>query len=283
MTSTAIKPGTSSSSAFDPGNVIEPFDGSFTIFEGRPHPVGPTVIRDQDHAGVNFSVYSENATSIELLLFAKPSDLDPCKIYKLNSIDHKSFHFWHVFVEGVKPGMGYAFRVDGPQNHRDGHRFDPSKVLIDPYAKGNNTSLWRRGDACQFGFDNLHTSMRSVVIDVDDYDWENDRPLRRPMSETIIYEMHVGGFTKSPTSGVSSPGTFSGVIEKIPYLQSLGITAVELLPIFSASTMEVGVAEARADLGPESGVSGLPRTMSGLTCWTISGISMSMKWLNDST
>ena len=239
MTSTAIQPGTRSSSAFDPGNIISPSDGSFTFYEGRPHPVGPTVVRDRGAVGVNFSVYSENATSIELLLFRRPSDLEPCRTYTLNSVDHKSFHFWHVYVEGVTPGMGYAYRVDGPDNHRDGHRFDRSKVLIDPYSKGNNTTLWKRGDACQYGLDNLHTSMRSVVIDIDDYDWEGDRPLNRPMSETIIYEMHVGGFTKSPTSGVANPGTFSGVIEKIPYLKELGVTAVELLPVFSFDNKDV--------------------------------------------
>jgi len=239
MTSTAIKPEIRRSSAFDPGNIIEPFDGSSTFYEGRPHPVGPTVVRQEGRVGVNFSVYSENATSIELLLFRKPSDLEPCRTYTLNSIDHKTFHFWHVYVEGVTPGMGYAYRVDGPGNHRDGHRFDRSKVLVDPYSRGNHTSLWKRGDACQFGIDNLHTSMRSVVIDVDDYDWEGDRPLNTPMSQTIIYEMHVGGFTKSPTSGVASPGTFSGLIEKIPYLKELGITAVELLPIFSFDSQDV--------------------------------------------
>ena len=99
-------------------------------------------------------------------------------------------------------------------------------------------SLWERGPACMAG-DNLHKSMRSVVIDTGNYDWEGDQPLRHPMSETIVYEMHVGGFTKSPTSGVANPGTYLGLIEKIPYLKSLGITAVELLPVCSFDHTDV--------------------------------------------
>jgi glycogen operon protein len=133
--------------------------------------------------------------------------------------------------------MHYGFRVDGPRNVHEGHRFDPEKVLIDPYAKGNNKSLWNRGDACRPG-SNLCTSMRSVVIDTADYDWEGDQPLNRPMSEMVIYELHVGGFTKSPTAGSKNPGTFCGLIEKIPYLNKLGVTAVELLPVFEFDDTE---------------------------------------------
>ena len=109
--------------------------------------------------------------------------------------------------------------------------------MIDPYAKSNSDALWNRIDALGTK-DNLATSMRSVVIDISDYDWEDDSPLRRPMSETIIYEVHVGGFTKSPSSGCKHTGTFSGIIDKIPYLQELGITAVELLPIFDFDEKE---------------------------------------------
>src|SRR5207237_9879062 len=87
--------------------------------------------------------------------------------------------------------------------------------------------------------DNLTTSRRSVVIDTGDYDWEGDRPLNRPMNETIIYETHVRGFTRSPASGCQNPGTFSGLVQKIPYLKELGITAVELLPVFGFDETEV--------------------------------------------
>ena len=155
------------------------------------------------------------------MIFNKPDDLDPLIEISLDTTDNRSFNIWHVFVEGVQPGMGYAYRVDGPHQPWNGHRFDPEKVLVDPYSKGNCFKRWDRGSACVPG-DNLHKSLRSVVIDVDTYDWEGDQPLKKPMAETIVYEMHVGGFTKSPTSGVQHPGTYLGLIEKIPYLKSLG-------------------------------------------------------------
>jgi glycogen operon protein len=127
--------------------------------------------------------------------------------------------------------LHYAYRVHGPEEKKPGHRFTPEKVLIDPYAYGNSMKLWDRGAACAPG-DNLAASMRSVVIDPLDYDWEGDQPLNRPMQDTVIYEMHVGGFTRADNSAVATPGTFRAVIEKIPYLKSLGVTAVELLPVF---------------------------------------------------
>ncbi|MBW4618813.1 MAG: glycogen debranching protein GlgX [Cyanosarcina radialis HA8281-LM2] len=201
--------------------------------KGHHHPLGAIC----DANGVNFSLFSEHATAVELLLFHKADDLEPFQVINLDPTINKSFHFWHVYVQGLQPGIHYAYRVDGPQDLSAGHRFDKQKVLIDPYAKGNTKSLWKRGDACLPG-DNLTTSMRSVVIDTSEYNWEGDRPLNRPMSETIIYEMHVGGFTKSSTSGVNHPGTFAGIIEKIPYLKALGVTAVELLPIFDFDDKE---------------------------------------------
>ena len=119
-----------------------------------------------------------------------------------------------------------------------GHRFNKNKLLIDPYAKGNTNTLWNRADACSSD-DNMARSLRSVVIDSGGYDWEGDVPIRRPMSESIIYELHVGGFTRDPSSSVKTPGTFHGVIEKIPYLKDLGITAVELLPVFEFDDKEI--------------------------------------------
>lgn len=181
---------------------------------------------------MNFSAYADRATSIELLLFDDHDNVEPFQTITLDPDRHRTFHFWHVYVRGLKPGTHYAYRVDGPQDvHSFGDRYNRNKVLIDPYARGNTDTLWNRVDACG-PRDNLATSMRSVVIDTAGYDWEGDRPINRPMSETVIYEMHVGGFTKSPTSGCVHPGTFAGVIEKIPYLKALGITAVELLPVF---------------------------------------------------
>ncbi|MEO1145897.1 MAG: glycogen debranching protein GlgX [Cyanobacteria bacterium J06638_22] len=206
----------------------------YSVSKGNSYPLGATV----KPSGVNFSLFSEAATGVELLLFDSHSDLEPFQVVQLDPVTNKTFHFWHVFVEGLPAGTHYAYRVDGPSNPSEGYRFDRNKVLLDPYSKGNNKTLWNRGDACRPG-DNLTSSMRCVVIDIEDYDWEGDRPLGRPMNETIVYEMHVGGFTKSPTSGVKHPGTFAGVIEKIPYLQELGVTAVELLPIFEFDDTEI--------------------------------------------
>ena len=194
---------------------------------GRPHPLGTA----PDGEGVNFALFSHHATSVRLLLFDRHDDLEPARVITLDPYVNKTFHFWHVYVKGVRPGVCYGYRVDGPRDAAAGHRFDPAKVLIDPYAHGNTATLWKRADACRPG-DNVATCMRSVVLDPADYDWEGDQPLRRPMSDTIVYEMHVGGFTSSPTARVRNPGTFVAVIEKIPYLKELGVTAVELLPVF---------------------------------------------------
>ena len=214
---------------------------------GRPHPLGAT----PDDGGVNFALFSQHATSVELLLFDEADDLQPAQAIQLDPAVNKTFHFWHVYVRGLRPGAFYGYRVDGPRDLSQGHRFDPGKVLIDPYSRGVTRARWDRGAACVPG-DNLATSMRGAIIDLKDYDWEGDRPLNRPMQDLIIYEMHVGGFTRSSTSGVKEPGTFAAVIEKIPYLTDLGVTAVELLPVmeFDSSEMrQVGGLQADQLLG----------------------------------
>jgi glycogen operon protein len=204
---------------------------------GRAQPLGATV--DPDGAGVNFSVYSEYATSVQLLLFADHEAPLPEHVITLEEGENKSFHFWHVHVAGIGPGQIYAYRMDGPKDtSRSGCRFNPNKVLIDPYALGNVNTLWDRGEAVG-PQDNVTTSMRSMVLDPDDYDWEDDQFPDVPMADTVIYEVHVRGFTMSPTSGAADPGTFRGVVEKIPYLKSLGVTAIELLPIFDFDESQV--------------------------------------------
>lgn len=206
----------------------------YQVESGRTHPLGAT----PDKEGVNFAIFSEKATSVELLLFEKHDDLEPIQIIELSPETNKTFFIWHIYVKGIKHGNAYAYRMDGPQDlHGAGHRFDKNKVLIDPYGRSHSNALWNRIDALE-DKNNLATSMRSVVIDLSDYDWEGDRPLNRRMSETIIYEMHVRGFTKSPSSGCKHQGTYAGVIEKIPYLKELGITAVELLPVFDFDEKE---------------------------------------------
>ncbi len=201
----------------------------YEVQPGRPHPLGAV----PDSEGVNFALFSEHATAVELLLFAAHNDPEPVQVIPLDPQQHRTFHFWHAYIRGLPTGTHYAYRLNGPQDvHQEGNRFNQNKVLIDPYTKGNNTDLWKRTDAIGDA-DNLHTSMRSTIIEWASYDWEGDQPLKRALNESVIYELHVGGFTRSSSSGCQHPGTFRGVIEKIPYLQALGVTAVELMPIFS--------------------------------------------------
>jgi len=204
-----------------------PVQSPLTVEKGSPHPLGATVTPE----GVNFSLFSENAAGVELLLFASPDAAQPGETIKLDPSVNKTFHFWHVFVGGLGAGAYYAYRVDGPAGPSTGHRFNRNKVLIDPYARANANNLWQRVAACGPD-DNAAESMRSIAIDTSGYDWEGDRPLNKPTEDAVVYEMHARGFTRSPSSGVRNPGTFDGIVEKIPYLKSLGVTAVELLPVF---------------------------------------------------
>jgi isoamylase len=207
---------------------------------GRRHPLGASVEAD----GINFAVFSEHATGMELLLFDRHDAREPFQTITLDPDDNRSFAVWHLFVAGLRPPVFYALRVFGPTDRSTGDRFDPDKLLIDPYARGITRALWNRAEACGGG-ENTETSLRSAVVDVAAYDWEGDRPLNRPMEELVIYELHVGGFTRSATSAVKHPGTFAGVIEKIPYLQSLGVTAVELMPVFDYDDSEVRLVDGR--------------------------------------
>ncbi|WP_083656066.1 glycogen debranching protein GlgX [Mongoliimonas terrestris] len=213
---------------------------AYAVEPGRQYPLGATV---DDH-GVNFAIFAPDATAVELLLFASHDDRSPIATVRLDPEVNRTFHFWHVYLRGLGDRAHYAYRVHGEDDPATGRRFDPEKVLIDPYSRANSKTLWNRGDACRPG-DNLGSSIRSVVVDPRDFDWAGDRPLRKPMRDTVIYEMHVGGFTRSPTSGVKNPGTFSAVVEKIPYLKELGVTAVELLPVFEFDDTESRIVDGR--------------------------------------
>lgn len=201
----------------------------FTILPGKSFPLGSTVYPD----GVNFCLFSKNATAVELLLFDQPNDPKASQVISFNPKQNKTFYYWHVFVLGITAGQIYAYRVDGPFAPEKGHRFDKTKVLIDPYAKAIiGDEIYVREAAASVG-DNCAQALRCVVVDPSTYDWEGDQPLHRPYASSVIYELHVGGFTRHPNSGVAPEkrGTYAGLIEKIPYLKELGITAVELLPI----------------------------------------------------
>ena len=198
--------------------------------KGGSSPLGATPSPD----GVNFSVFSRHATGVELLLFDGVDDTKAARVVRLDPSANRTYHYWHVFVPNVRPGQLYGYCVEGPFDPSSGMRFDPTKVLLDPYGRGVMVpSAYDRAAARRPG-DNTGTALKSVVVDVSAYDWEGDAPLQRPSARTIVYEMHVGGFTRHPSSGLSEKtrGTFAGLTEKIPYLQRLGITAVELLPVF---------------------------------------------------
>ncbi len=192
---------------------------------GSGHPLGASIAGD----GVNFSVYSRRASGIDLLLFDHADDPRPGRVVP---VTERTADYWHVAVPGIRPGQVYAFRARGPWAPEAGLRFDETRVLLDPYGRGVAVpaSYDREAD----GRPNPAAAMKSVVIDPTAYDWEGDRPLERPLRETVIYEAHVRGFTANPNSGVAAErrGTYAGFVEKIPYLVDLGITAVELMPVF---------------------------------------------------
>ncbi len=203
---------------------------------GQSFPLGATVYPD----GVNFNIYSKSATAVDLLLFDAVDDPRPSHVIPLDRQKNRTFHYWHAFLTGIKPGQIYAYRAHGTNAPPRGLRFDADKILLDPYGKGIAMPARYDRDAAANPGDNTPYAMKSVVVETGAYNWEGDVPLKRPFSGTIIYEMHVRGFTFHPSSGVEPEkrGTYAGLIDKIPYLQDLGITAVELLPIFQFDETE---------------------------------------------
>ena len=196
---------------------------------GQSYPLGATVYED----GVNFCVFSQHGESVELLLFDDPDDAEPHHTLRLNAEHNRTFYYWHIFVEGIGAGQLYGYRVQGPFAPEQGYRYDSEKVLIDPYARSIASGPFYSRKAAMKPGDNCAHAMKSVVVDPGAYDWEGDHQLSQPYASTVIYELHVDSFTRRSNSGVSDEkrGTYLGLIEKIPYLQSLGVTAVELLPV----------------------------------------------------
>jgi isoamylase len=196
----------------------------------RSAPLGATLV----DGGVNFSLFSRNATGVELVFFDHESDAKPARVIALDPVANRSYHYWHAFVPGVQPGQIYGYRVSGASAPASGLRFDAAKVLLDPYGREVVVPEGYSREAANRDGDNAATAMKSVVVNPASYDWEGDTPLHLPSSRTIVYEMHVRGFTRHPSSGVDERrrGTYAGLVDKIPYLRALGITAVELLPVF---------------------------------------------------
>ena len=206
---------------------------------GCPLPLGT----HESGGGVNFALFSRDATHVRLELFHHPEDRAPARSFDLAATNHRTGDVWHIWVKGIASGQLYAYRVNGPYEPSEGQRFNPHRLLLDPRAtaisplppwdfvaaQGYSPSAPGE-DSIPSPLDNAGSTPKCVFVN-EPFDWHGDQPLRHPWSQTIIYELHVRGFTMDPTSGVDHPGTYRGLVEKIPYLQSLGVTAVELMPV----------------------------------------------------
>jgi isoamylase len=200
--------------------------------------------------GVHFALFSRHATAVRLELYEHADDSSPLRTIDLDPALHRTGDIWHVWVRGIRAGQLYGYRVDGPYQPESGHRFNPHKLLLDPYARAiERVKNWNltaaRGydpsdplaDLSISTVDNAGTTPKCVVTR-DHFDWDADIPPKRSASDTVIYETHVRGFTIHPSSGVRNPGTFIGLTEKIPYLLDLGVTAVELMPVLEFNENE---------------------------------------------
>jgi isoamylase len=209
------------------------------IRAGSPVPYGA----HQHGDGVNFAIFSRHATRVSLELYQNPGDSSPAKVIELDPVRHRTGDVWHVWVRGIASGQLYGYRVDGPYQPEEGHRFNVHRLLLDPFA----TALAGVADwnfICARGYDSssTETDLSFSTVDnagmtpkclftYDQFDWEGDLPPKHSASDAIIYETHVRGFTIHPSASVAYPGTFRGLVEKIPYLQGLGVTAIELMPV----------------------------------------------------
>jgi len=205
---------------------------------GTPLPLGT----HQRGTGANFAFFSRHATRVRLELFDRPEDRIPVRSIELDPVRNRTGDIWHVWVEGIGSGQLYAYRVDGPYRPTEGHRFNFNKLLLDPFATAiSPLPIWDFGPAHGYDPSSPVGDAGSQVDDAGDmpkcvfthehFHWRNDQPLRHAWSKTVIYETHVRGFTVHPDAGVKHPGSYRGVIEKIPYLKALGVTAVELMPV----------------------------------------------------
>jgi glycogen operon protein len=200
--------------------------------------------------GVNFSVFSRHATSVTLVLFEKANQRPVTEI-TLDPDVNRTGDIWHIHLPGVDSSLRYGYRADGPFDPEgEGHWFQREKILFDPYARAlGGRELWGQGqkEKSDAGKD-APVQPRCCVLS-DDFDWDGDRPLKVPLKDSIIYELHVRGYTVDESSGVTSRGTYKGLIEKIPYIKSLGVTAVELMPVFEFNELEDKRANPRTGQG----------------------------------
>jgi len=175
--------------------------------------------------GINFSIFSRHATRVTLVIDHWPegAKLPIRHEFQLDRHENRTGDMWHILLATHQQNFSYGYRMDGPSDPSRGLVYDYETILIDPYCRALLPRAWGENPA--------YGQKPCCKIVAQDFDWQKDRPLRTPLSETIIYELHVRGFTKDSSSELATPGTFLGITEKIPYLKSLGITAVELMPV----------------------------------------------------
>ncbi|WP_092220455.1 glycogen debranching protein GlgX [Desulforhopalus singaporensis] len=188
---------------------------------GFPLPRGVTILK----SGINFAIFARHATRVVLVVDIRRQEKTEHYEFELDPDENRTGDMWHILLDADLDDFSYGFRMDGPSHDAKGQKlgYDSRVVLMDPYSKTVMPRKW--GTPAQYG----RTPCSTIVST--EFDWQHDKPLKIPFSETIIYELHVRGFTRSPSSGVKAPGTYLGLTEKIPYLKELGITAVELLPV----------------------------------------------------
>jgi isoamylase len=214
-----------------------PEDGE--VKAGCPIPWGA----HQDRDGVNFALFSRHATRVHLELYQDAADSTATRVIDLDPVRHRTGDVWHVWVRGIPSGQFYGYRIEGPYQPEQGHRFNPHKLLLDPFtraiscfedwdflaARGYDSSSSEK-DLSISTMDDAGTTPKCIFIR-DDFDWEMDLLPKHSASGTVVYETHVRGFTIHPSSRVAHPGTFRSLTKRIPYLKDLGVTAIELMPV----------------------------------------------------
>ena len=211
----------------------------FKTSRGCPQPYGATFFSQ----GVNFALFSKHADHVSLCLFS-PGKSAPCCEIPFDPTIHKTGNVWHIFIYDLPSNYGYGYRVAGPYNPQIGQCFDNRVILLDPYAK-HIASPYQWGAVRLTGKN--YPPFPACTGPYGSFNWEGDVHPKIPARDLIIYEMHVRGFTQDPSSGVQNRGTFLGIIEKIPYLKSLGINAVELMPIYEFNEVENLLSDPNSD------------------------------------